>query len=195
MKKLAILFTIFAILIIACCPKVNAQTVNPEPEKVVVNKSDLTTTQLLKIESDAKIAELQKKLETYGNWVGVGGEIGTAVKESLLAVVDVADKFGSTKVGKFTLVMVAWKVMGKDIVRIGLGLLLILVVTIFVFINYRKNFTTRKVRIKGNTLAFWIPREYELVEPKTYEGFEFVRYLYVLTLLGSYGIAYAIMFA
>lgn len=194
MKKFLGLLSIMALTIFVTMPTYS-QTAYSQPEKITVNKSDLTQTQLLKIESDAKVAELQKKLETYGNWVGVGGEIGTAVKEGLNAVVDVADKFGSTNVGKFTMVMVAWKVIGKDLVRISLGILLIIVTSIFIFINYRKNFTTRKVMIKGNRILFWQEREYEVIRPSTYDGFEFVRFLHLLTLIGSYGIAYAIMFA
>ncbi len=194
MKKIFGLISIMTLLIVVSVP-LSAQTVNSEPEKIVVNKSDLTASQILKIESDARIAELQKKVDTYGKWVGVGGEIGTAIKEGLNAVVDVSDKFGKTDVGKFTMVMIAWKVIGKDAVRIVLGLLLIIVATIFVSYAYRKNFTTRKIMVKGNRLLFWQPREYEIVEPKTYEGFEFVRWLYVAMLLGSFGVAYAIMFA
>jgi hypothetical protein len=193
MKKFLGLLSIMALTVFVTMP-LYSQTAY-QPEKITVNKSDLTQTQLLKIENDAKVAELQKKLETYGNWVGVGGEIGTAVKEGLNAVVDVADKFGSTNVGKFTMVMVAWKVIGKDLVRIGLGILLIIIVTSFIFINYKKNFTTRKIMTEGNWLLFWQPRKYEIVHPREYDGYEFVKYLYLLTLVGSYGIAYAIMFA
>lgn len=172
-----------------------SQVPGSEPEKIVVNKSDLTTTQLLKIEGDAKVAELQKKLNTYGNWVGVGGEIGTAVKEGLNAVVDVSERFGKTDVGKFTLIMITWKVIGKDAVRISLGILLILVVTIFIFINYRKNFTTRKIMVKGNRILFWQERIYEVVTPRVYDGYEFVKIFHLFFLVGTYGIAYAIMFA
>ena len=138
---------------------------------------------------------MEKKLQTYGNWVGVGGEIGTAIKEGLTAVVDVADKFGGTNVGKFTMVMVAWKVIGKDLTRIALGLIFILFSTTFILYVYRKNYVTRKILTKGNRLLFWQPREYELIQPKEYEGFEFVRWLYVAMFLGTFGFGYLIMFA
>ena len=194
MKKIFGLLTLMALTILIVTPTYS-QVPGNVPEKIVVNKSDLTPTQLLKIESDAKVAELEKKLETYGNWVGVGGEIGTAVKEGLNAVVDVSERFGKTDVGKFTLVMIAWKVMGKDTVRIILGVLLIIVTTLFIFINFRKNFTTRKVMIKGNRWLFWQEREYELVTPRSYDGYEFVKILHLFFLVGTYGVAYAIMFA
>jgi len=192
MKKL-ILFTLISLFAVSFTA--NAQNTYGEPEKIVVNKNDLTPSQIAKIESDAKIAQLEKKLETYGNWVGVGGEIGSAVKEGLNAVVDVADKFGNTNVGRFTLIMVAWKVIGKDAVRIVLGLLFILIFTIFTFRSYRQNFTTRKISLKSNGLKFWLPKEYTLVEPETYDGYQFVKFLYLLMIMGSFGITYAIMFA
>jgi hypothetical protein len=193
MKKILGLLSIMALTVFVTMP-MYAQTPGAVPEKIVVNKSDLTTSQLLKIESDARIAELEKKLQTYGNWVGVGGEIGTAIKEGLTAVVDVADKFGGTNVGKFTMVMVAWKVIGKDLTRIGLGLIFIFFSCSFIIYVYRKNYVTRKIMTKGNRLLFWQPREYKVIEPSTYEGFEFVRWLYVAMFLGTFGFGYLIMF-
>jgi hypothetical protein len=55
-------------------------------------------------------------------WVGVGREIGTATREGLAAVVDQAERFGSTKVGTFIMAMVAWRIIGQDVVRIVLGI-------------------------------------------------------------------------
>ena len=106
MKKILIVFAVLILLAAACCPNCAAQA--QEPEKITVKTSDLTVDQLAKIKAQAEVESLQKKLETYGKWVGVGGEIGNAVKESLNAVVDVSDKFGKTDVGKFTMLMVAW---------------------------------------------------------------------------------------
>ncbi len=195
MKKLVIIFTVLAVLAIACCPKANAQTSYGVPEKkVVVNASDLTPSQLAKIESDIKIVELEKKLQTYGNWVGVGEEIGSAVKESLNSVVDVADKFGKTNVGKFTLVMVAWKIIGKDAVRIFLGLLFFVLMTwIFVKI-YKNTYSIRRVLVKNPGL-FKYPKEYQVIEPKRWEGYEAVKILMIFLYAGAIGLTYAIMFA
>lgn len=55
-------------------------------------------------------------------FLGIGKEIGEATKEGLNAVVDVAEKFGSTKVGTFVMVMIAWKIVAKDILGIVLGI-------------------------------------------------------------------------
>lgn len=169
--------------------------VTTQPEKMVVDRTYLTPDQIAKIESDARIAELEKKLETYGNWVGVGGEIGTAIKESLTAVIDVADKFGKTDVGKFTLVMVAWKVMGQDVIRIILGLIFIVILTVFMFRIYKKTFTTYRVPTTSNGLRFWLPRSYETVTPPRWDGYETVKILMLFLYAGGIGLTYAIMFA
>lgn len=190
MKKVLIL-TIMAIFMI--CQTTKAQTTYPT-EKVVIEKSKLPTELLKEIESDAKIAELEKKIETYGKWVGVGGEIGTAVKEGLTAVVDVADKFGSTDVGKFTLVMVAWKVMGKDMVRIFLGLIFIIILTVFMFRMYKKTFTSYKVANESNGIKFWLPKTYTIVTPVRWDGYEAVKILFLFLYAGGIGLTYAIMF-
>jgi hypothetical protein len=192
MKKV-IVFLMLAIFAVACCPKANAQ-VTTQPEKITVNASDLTVDQLAKIKAQQEVETLQKKLETYGKWVGVGGEIGNAVKEGLNAVVDVSDKFGKTDVGRFTMVMVAWKIIGKDLVRIALGLLFIIIFT-FVLLRSYKNYCTRRILIKSNGWKFWLPKEYQVVKPESFDGFQFVKILHVFLMIGAFGITYAIMFA
>jgi len=190
MKKV-IVFLMLAIFAAACCPKANAQT---PTQKITVDASDLTVDQLAKIKAQQEIETLQKKLETYGNWVGVGGEIGNAVKEGLNAVVDVSDKFSKTDVGRFTMIMVAWKVIGKDFVRIILGLLFIFIFT-FVLLRSYRTYTIRKVLVKSNGWKFWLPKEYKVIEPTDFDGFQFVRILHLFLLIGAFGITYAIMFA
>ena len=166
-----------------------------EPEKITVKTSDLTVDQLAKIKAQAELETLQQKLETYGSWVGVGGEIGNAVKESLNAVVDVSDKFGKTDVGKFTMVMVAWKIIGRDLLRIFFGIVFATIYTIFMFRYYKKGFTTYRIAIKDNGWKFWLPKEYTIVKPQDYEGYEFVKWLNIVMLIGGYAITYAIMLA
>jgi len=55
-------------------------------------------------------------------YLGMGREIGEAVKGGLESVVDVSNRFADTPVGKFTLFMVAWKVIGHDLVGLVIGL-------------------------------------------------------------------------
>ena len=160
-----------------------------QPETVTINKSDLTATQLAKIAADEQLA----KIETYGKWVGVGGEIGTAIREGLNAVVDVSEKFGNTNVGKFTMYLIAWKVAGKDFVRIFLGLIFAVVITFLIFRSLRKMYPY-KIPKRNRGIKFWESVEYEIIHPEDYEGSEIMKVVYILMLVGSYGITYAIMF-
>jgi len=156
----------------------------------------MTPEQLAKYQSDIKVAEMEKKLQTYGNWVGVGEEVGIAVKEGLMAVVDVSDKFGSTDVGKFTLVMVAWKVMGKDVVRIVLGLLFLVIITSLFLMIYKNLYKTeRKLVEKPSLFDFKNPKKYEIIEKdENWEGYIAVQIIMLFLYAGAVGVAYGIMF-
>ena len=204
MKKILILTTLIALFIAGCCTQASAQTTTNPQDPV----SYMTPTQKLQYEADQKlvelemikdmeIAQLEKKVEQFGDWVGVGGEVGGAIKEGLEAVVDVADKFGKTDVGKFTLVLVAWKVMGKDVVKIVLGLLFFAVLVFILNRYYRRTVADRKVLIKRTSLGFWqrANKEYEVVE-SSLDGDEkawLTAGLVVAFLLGIW-ITYGIMF-
>lgn len=54
-------------------------------------------------------------------WIGIGREVGIATREGLTSVVDVSEKFGGTNVGRFVMVMVAWRIIGKDLTLIVFG--------------------------------------------------------------------------
>lgn len=170
-------------------------------EKVTVSINDLTPDQLAKIEAQRKlemankeIETLQKKIETYGEWVGIGGEIGTAVKEGLSAVVDVADKFGKTDVGRFTMVMIAWKVVGQDVVRIILGILFFTVLTIIIVKVYRRVIISRSVLIENPGFMKY-PKKYEVVKSELdSEGTVWMTIILLVVYLLGIWITYSIMF-
>jgi uncharacterized protein YxeA len=76
------------------------------------------------------------QIETAGKWVGFGKEVGTAVNESLKAVTGTAVDFSKTSLGKITVALVIYKVIGSDIIRVLFGILwLILVFTISIYIH------------------------------------------------------------
>ena len=68
MKKVVFILATFALLFASCCT-LSAQTSKPTAEDY------LTEAQKEQLMKDLQIAELEKKLEVYGKWVGVGGEI------------------------------------------------------------------------------------------------------------------------
>lgn len=203
MKKILILFTLIA-LVASCCT-VSAQTPTTNPSDPV---SYMTPTQKLQYEADLKLAEveaiknmeiekLEKKVEQFGDWVGVGGEVGSAIEEGLSAVVDVADKFGKTDVGKFTLVLVAWKVMGKDVIKILLGIIFFGILVWVLNKFYRTAIIDRRVLIKKTPQGFWKRniKEYDIIDTEM-EGEEQAWSIVALIaafLLGIW-ITYGIMF-
>lgn len=190
MKKFGILF-IIALLTVAFTTNTSAQIA---PEKITVNTSDLTPDQLAKIKAQQELETMQQKLDTYGKWVGVGGEIGIAVREGLNSVVDVADKFGGTDVGKFTLVMIAWKVMGKDVVRIFLGLIFLVAVTWLIVKVYKNTFMPKRILVENPGFLKY-PKKYEVVHPNNnWDGYNFVRVFMIFIYAGAVGLTYAIMF-
>lgn len=158
-------------------------------------KSYMTPEQLLQFEKDLQIANMEKKMEQYGKWVGVGGEVGQTINEGLMAVVDVSDKFGKTNIDKFTLIMVAWKVMGKDIVRIFLGIIFLIIITVVLFRIHKRSFSTRKI-INKNPGFMKYPKKYEIIKPESdWEGYDFVKtVLYPFLYAGAIGLTYVIMF-
>jgi len=164
------------------------------PETITVNVNDLTATQLAKIKAEAAAADLAGRVSAYGKWAGMGKEVGTAIKEGLMSVVEVSDKFGETKVGTFTMYMIAWKVIGQDIVRIFLGILFMCIITVLIFKSLR-SLSPHKVRIKGSIFKPWETTEYQIVEPDDFEGIVLVRVIHLFLLAGAFGITYAIMFA
>src|SRR5271157_4940498 len=118
---LAIAFVIFglAFLVASASPAMAQQ---PE-EQVSVPKSMLTKDQLDAIAQQ----NMKDKVERYGKWVGIGHEVGQAVNESLSAITTQANNFAQTPVGKWTIVVVIYKVIGQQLTGliIGVGTLLI----------------------------------------------------------------------
>lgn len=200
MKKVLFVLTLIALLVASCCPNASAQYAEGyAPDKVGDPTSYMTPEQLAKYKSDMYIAELEKKLDTYGKWVGVGGEIGTAVQEGLEAVVDVADKFGETDVGKFTLVMIAWKVMGRDAIRIVLGLIFIVMFTWLLIYSFKRTCVERRALVKRENPGFLkYPkiREWKIIEPlfQNGEGLGLIRIAHILLFFIAIWITYGIMF-
>ena len=182
---LFLLIAMFALSIVA----------NAQVTKKPILTDYLTQEQLLQFESDKKIADMTKKMEQYGSWVGVGGEVGGAIKEALSAVVDVTDKFSKTNVGEFTLVMVAWKVMGKELIRILLGITFLIIMIFTLRRIHKQGFSDTRIIIEDPGF-FKYPKKYEIVKHDTdYDGYQFIKLiLYPVLVIGSIGVTYAIMF-
>ena len=207
MKRFLILLSLIAFMFVACCSNVSAQTTTTKSgdplsymtsEQRLAYEADLKLTELQNIKN-LEIKQLEKKLETYGNWVGVGGEVGTAINEGLSAVVDVADKFDGTDVGKFTMVLVAWKVVGKDVVKIILGLIFIIIFTWLLIFSFKRTCLDLRILTENTNPGFWkYPKvkKYEVIEPllSDGDGLGVIRILHVVLFLIGIWITYGIMF-
>lgn len=128
----------------------STQTANQD-EMVVMKKSDLTADQLAKVQRD----QTMETLGTYKEYAEMGRGIGLAVGESLKAVKDVAVDFSRTEVGKFTLFLIAWKVMAKDVIDMGdkvmgyfLGVPLFFIGGVVLLWSYRRQCLPRRVLIE-----------------------------------------------
>ncbi len=102
----------------------------------------------------------------------MGSAVGSAAKAILhetkdatfgkdVSVVDGIDKFTKTDAGRFTMLVVAWKVMGRDAIdlldrvkNVAIGVPFLIAWTLLFIWFYRKNFTAYAV-LKSTTGPLW----------------------------------------
>jgi hypothetical protein len=136
--------TVMVVLFVVSAGSVFAQQSQQQEEMVVVPKSALTAEQKVMIETQ----NLERKIQTYGKWVGMGEEVGKAVNGALKALTTQAEDFSKTPLGHFTMFLVAWKVMGKDAVQAVVGLLLLFVgIPVWIWF-FRKNCIPHRILIE-----------------------------------------------
>ena len=112
----------------------------------------------------------------------------------VIPIVDVSDKFGKTDVGKFTLVMIAWKVMGQDVIGIIVGLLFFFVSITVVTVGFNRIIRDKKILIE-NPGFFSYPKKYEVIKSDVEgEAKAWTYFLYIVVLLIIIGISCAIIF-
>lgn len=169
-----------------------------QSELVSIPKESLTEQQKKLLEKEIAVqsnAILDEKLETYSKFAGVGKEVGVAVREGLTAVVDVSEKFGKTDVGKYTMILIAWKVVGSEAVKIVIGILFLIIFNFFLYRIYRTTFITRRVRKTGHWWKIWEPSDFEIVEAQEFEGDAIVKWIAIPVIIGlSFVVTYNIMF-
>ncbi len=132
------LFGCFVLSGITATAEETQQKNDTADETIVVKKKDLPPNLVADLETKNQIESTQKKIESYGKWVGVGKEVGVAVNESLSALTTQADTFSKTGVGKFAMFLVAWKVLGRDFIGFIIGVPLLLFGTIMFVWSYRR---------------------------------------------------------
>lgn len=151
MKRWIALLALSLVFLIVI-PPVFAQQ---QDENITIKKSDLPPDLLKRIETDTKI-------KTYGAWVGMGKEVGTAVNEGLSALTKNADEFAKTGVGKFTMFMIAWKVIGWQLVHLAFGSFFFVVGIIIFLWSWFLSGRTRRIKIGEDERG---KPKYQVTEP------------------------------
>ncbi len=137
----------FFILSLMLCVMITPQVVvaqQPSQQTVTISKEMLTKEQLQAVEQQ----QIDQKIATYGKWVGLGKEVGEAVNGSLSALTTQADTFAKTGVGKFTMFMVAYKVLGNDLLGVLIGIPLMILFTFLFIWSYRRSCLVYSVLVK-----------------------------------------------
>ena len=122
----------------------------------VIKEYELTEAQKAKLNT-------QEKMQAVNSWVGFGKEVGTAMKEGLSALNEETNKFSESPAGKFTMFIIAYKVLGKDIARYAIGVPLWIVGTIFLLFIIYRNCVLRRVLIKTDGKWWGAAKEYQVV--------------------------------
>lgn len=122
------------------------------------------------IEAEAQKQAMQSKITTYGEWVGLGEEIGAAVDGSLSALTSNAIDFSKTDLGKITMALVIFKVAGEDLMGYIIGVSLILFLTpVYLYFWFRD--TRVKTLIEGSRLRG--TAKYQTLKEKSYNNSEY----------------------
>jgi hypothetical protein len=140
MKKLMVLSLL---ILMGASVDVSAQSNNKgqKGEKILVDVNDLPP-------GLAEQLKTKQKIKQMGEWAGLGKEIGEAINNSLAAITDNAEKFADTRVGTFTMVLVAWKVIGNDLTQFMVGVPLLFIGLIFFIVILCKNCMTKRILVK-----------------------------------------------
>jgi len=100
---------LYRMILVACMVLFPIVGVSQDTTRMLVPKSMLTQEQLASMKTQDFTPESMSK------WAGAGKEVGVAVNSALGAVTEQAGKFGETKIGKITIFLVVWKVIGNEL--------------------------------------------------------------------------------
>lgn len=94
----------------------------------------------------------------------MGKEIGEGVNSALMAIEGSATRISETTLGKTAMNVVVWKFVGKDIIRIIIGIL-VLVIGVPIMINLINSYKPHKVLINKRFIKekMQFEKEYEYI--------------------------------
>lgn len=159
-----------------------------QPQNVTIDLNQLPESVRQQIEQQAAMQDTKAKVAQYGAWVGLGKELGSAIDGGLTAVEKHADNIANTKVGVFTMVLIAYKVIGTDVVQFVVGTLFAAIwIPVYIFFAYR-NIVQRRVlkRVAYGADGKVTDRTYETVNESAATGSEaFVYFFCFIVLTGG----------
>lgn len=135
-------FTRSVLVVLVLLSAVFAQAQQQQEETVTIPKSQLTEQQKAELAQRA----IDGKIEQYGKWVGIGHEIGVSLNEGLSAISTQANNFAQTPVGKWTVAVIVFKVVGNQFIHLLIGIIMTIVgVPIWIW-SYRRFLPKRYVK-------------------------------------------------
>ena len=108
-------------------------------EKILVSKKDLSPEQLAKVTAEQRIAQIRAEAEKAGTYAKFVQEFGVGVSEASHEVTDATIKFGRTGLGKTIMAMVAFHVLGNDVMGYIACLPMLIFLTIVFVVTWRRN--------------------------------------------------------
>lgn len=108
--------------------------------------------------------EKENTYKTIGKWAGLGKEIGEGVNSALMAIEGSATRISETTLGKTAINVVVWKFVGKDIIRIIIGIL-VLAIGVPIMVKLINSYKPHKVLINKRFIKekMQFEREYEYI--------------------------------
>jgi hypothetical protein len=92
----------------------------------------------------AKLSQ-NETIETVSSWTGLGKEVGEAVNGAVGSLTNHAVSFSETKLGRFTMFIIAYKVIGKEIIRIIIGIPMLIIIILISLVLIFKNGLNKRV--------------------------------------------------
>jgi hypothetical protein len=140
-----------------------------EKKMVSVPEDQLTEQQKLAL----KIQAVDSTVEKAHGWVGIGKEIGQAVDGALASINQRSNEFAETRVGKFTMFLVAWKVLGEQAAAVAnatvhfvYGFVEVLIFLPIILWSYRRNCLFRSMLLTKEG-PFWNRKKtFQIIDPK-----------------------------
>lgn len=171
------------ILLLVAAP-VESQT---QDSMVSVPASMLTATQKQELTQQ----QLTHKIETYGKWVGLGDEVGKAVNSSLAAITTQTANFAETDVGKVTVLLVVWKIIGQDLLGIVFAVCIwVVLLPLWIWSLRRTALPYKHVSNETrNEAGKVVSREFRLAERRSSGEYYAVHIVWLLVMFGSTAIA------